>query len=103
MAIDFYLLDDRSHNNLIYQLEENDLLLIEDALISFKKLTGVIIDAYGRTTIYPDHVKLLLKLLEELEFDDKRNKEGCNSKIVSLKEFLKMLVKNGEGLLIIGD
>jgi hypothetical protein len=103
MAIDFYLLDDKSHRNLIFQLEENDLSIIEDALIKLQKLTGVVIDAYGKTTMYPDHVKLWLKLLEELELDNKRNKDGHYSRIMSLKEFLRMVSKNGEGLLIIGD
>lgn len=100
MAIEFYSLSEKGHKSLILQIEESDLLIVEDSLIGLQSLTGVNIDAYGKTKVHPEHVKLWLKLLESRI----STKQGNSEKVVEIIiKVIRNTVQQHLGLLIIGD
>jgi hypothetical protein len=69
-----------------------DFTLIETELNLFKRKTGIMIDQYGTTRLYFDHVKLLVELI-------KTNKKEINN----IKSILKLAVENEHSLLFEGD
>ena len=103
MAIDFFDLEDKNRSNLIFQIEEDDLLTVDETLIKLEKLTGVFVDAYGITKMHPDHVKLWFRLLEEFANNTSVSKSTHSKVINSILNFVKNSVRTNSGLLIIGD
>jgi len=61
MGLDIYLSSDKS--NLLATIDS--LNSIEKPLIEFEKKTGVVIDEYGKTNLYFDHIKLLNELINQ--------------------------------------
>jgi len=84
MGMDIYLSTDK--NNLIGTI--NSLSSIKKQLVEFEKKTGVIIDEYGKTNLYFDHIKLLNELINQ----------SNEWKIVFQKA-----IENNCGLIIEGD
>lgn len=88
--MDFYSLSDRLRKHKLFSISEKEFELLDDVWSQYKKLTGVYIDAYGTTRIYPEHVTLIKKLL--LNHSDK-----------AAKKLLSYLDKSNEGYLLLGD
>ncbi len=61
MGMDIYFSTDK--NNLVATIDS--LSSIEKPLVEFKKKTGVVIDEYGKTNLYFDHIKLLNELINQ--------------------------------------
>ncbi|MCP4054621.1 MAG: hypothetical protein GY739_16485 [Mesoflavibacter sp.] len=84
MGMDIYLSTDK--NNLIGSI--NSLISIQKQLLEFEKKTGVVIDEYGKTNLYLDHIKLLNEAI----------KQPNEWKVVFQKA-----IENNCGLIIEGD
>ena len=84
MGMDIYLSTDKG--NLIGTIDS--LNSIQKELFEFEKKTGILINEYGRTNLYFDHIKLLNELI---------NKSN-EWKIVFQKA-----IENNCGLIIEGD
>jgi len=78
--------------NLNYKKEHlgslDSLCSIEKELIIFKNKTGVVIDEYGTTRLYLDHVKILVSLI---------NADN------EWKKIFTKAIEEGHGLLVEGD
>lgn len=59
--MDIYLSTDK--NTIIGTI--NSLSSIKKQILEFEKKTGVVIDEYGKTHLYFDHIKLLIELISE--------------------------------------
>jgi hypothetical protein len=101
MAVQFYSLEDRLVKNILFELNEDDFEVMFKVLVDFKKLTGIYIDPYGTTKIYPDHIKLIISIFENYlnQLNTKKN-YVLKERLVKLSdEFRK--VKGG--LFVVGD
>jgi hypothetical protein len=63
MAIDVFAADDKTQQNLLYQIDSVLLNAIAPALAQLKSRTGVVIDPYATGRLYRDHYLLLAQLL----------------------------------------
>ncbi|CAN7171874.1 hypothetical protein LJR129_000290 [Acidovorax sp. LjRoot129] len=50
-------------------MKDSDIRLFEHAFEELQKKTGVFIDPYGKCKIYPDHLKIIQKALENSKSD----------------------------------
>lgn len=50
-------------------MKDSDIRLFEQAFEELQKKTGVFIDPYGKCKIYPDHLKIIQKALENSKSD----------------------------------
>lgn len=90
MAIEFYSLTDASRKQPLFSISHRDFDLLEDVWDQYQKLTGLSIDTYGTSRVYPGHVDLIKKLL--LVRSDK-----------AAKALLLSLDKSDAGFLVMGD
>ena len=63
MSLDFSYLSDKGGIFPKYTLVDRDSSLFEAAFSDLQEKTGVFIDPYGTTRIYPDHQRLLISFL----------------------------------------
>ena len=84
MGMDIYFSSDKT--KLVLTIDS--LKSIENELITFEKQTGIVIDEYGKTNLYLDHIKLLYKLI------DKPNE---------WKTIFEKAIETNSGLVIEGD
>ena len=82
MALDFYQIDNTKQ--LLFQIDDAGCAAFEPVLKEFKKMTGLYIDQYSSTRIYPDHVRLLMNLLDKAaNYNDIKNeKNDFNNKLL---------------------
>jgi hypothetical protein len=99
MAVDFHNLNYPGSTQAIFSLNDADLEYLKEVLAQYKKLTGVYIDPYGKTSVYQDHVQLIIKLLNEYI---NRNKLDEFLE-VRLNEILNQLLEVKNGLLALGE
>ena len=74
-------------------LSDKSVELLNDALFYLEKKTGIYIDPYGTTKVYPDHQKILINYLSN-------NKDN---EIKKLLAYLKEAVSQDEVILADGD
>ena len=74
-------------------LSDKSIELLNDALFYLEKKTGIYIDPYGTTKVYPDHQKILINYLSN-------NKDN---EIKKLLAYLKEAVSQDEVILADGD
>lgn len=91
--LDFSYLSDQKGCKPSLVLSDKKVQLLEQAFIYLKQKTGIMIDAYGRTRIYPNHQKILINLLQ------KHN----DSEIKKLVMLLKQAVSEDEVIIADGD
>ncbi|WP_295714951.1 hypothetical protein [Mucilaginibacter sp.] len=96
MALDCYHLVDVRHQYLLFQIDEQELVEIEEILIEFKRLTGIYIDPYGTTRIHQEFIELLLSKIN-------KSLDMVRDKNVSRVTLLDKLTGVKEGLFIVGD
>ncbi|MWP63131.1 hypothetical protein [Gilliamella sp. Pas-s25] len=63
--LDFSYLSDQNGSKPSVVLSDKKIQLLEQAFIDLKQKTGIIIDAYGRCRIYPNHQRILINLLQK--------------------------------------
>lgn len=101
MAIDFYGLSDVKLTNKLFSLSEIEFDLLESSLSKFEKKTGVLIDAYATTKLYPDHVKLIIEILNiEILLQEKSKNKDMKRLLDNIK---KKLLTTNDGLIIVGE
>jgi hypothetical protein len=86
-------LSDGKGNRPSFAIHYNEINLFEEAFLKLKQKTGVYVDHFGKTRIYPDHQKILINSL--LKRDERR--------IIEFIKFLETSCKDGEVLIADGD
>ena len=74
-------------------LSDKSVELLNDALFYLEKKTGIYIDPYGTTKVYPDHQKILINYLSN-------NKDN---EIKKLLAYFRKAVSQDEVILADGD
>lgn len=95
MGLDIYYISDRKRGNCLITLSRSDLVFLEKSIFSLKEKTGVYIDAYGTTKLYPDHGKILLSSINCLKVSNK-----------NIEDFLRIIqlsIEKDEILILEGD
>ena len=105
MAIDFYALESKDYTELLFQVEEAELLKIEEVLSEFEKITGIHIDPYGKTRLHYDFIILLIEMLEKFEQRNSSNKHKREATLEAKRFKDKLLSVSTEvrGIVAIGD
>ncbi|MDK1144024.1 hypothetical protein QMS75_15900 [Cronobacter sakazakii] len=68
--LDLSYLSDDIGNGPSLILNDRVIRKLEDSFLFLKEKTGVYVDPYGKTRIYPEHQKILIKYLESKNKDD---------------------------------
>ncbi|WP_336282325.1 hypothetical protein [Cronobacter dublinensis] len=68
--LDLSYFSDDSGNGPSLILNGRVVRKLEDAFLFLKEKTGVYVDPYGKTRIYPEHQKILIKYLKSKNKDD---------------------------------
>lgn len=76
------------------KLSTSDIHLLEKELFLLKEKTGIYIDPYGTTRLYPDHGKILLNAIEH-----RKNVKN----IISLMKIIQDFIEKDEVLIFEGD
>ncbi|BDR57662.1 hypothetical protein [Xylocopilactobacillus apicola] len=63
--LDFSYLSDTDGSKPSLALKDKTIQLLEDAFLDLKEKTGIYIDPYGKTRIYPAYQKILLDYLSD--------------------------------------
>jgi len=66
MALDFYYSSDKKLNSVLFSLDDIEFETLRPVVVQFRKLTGIVIDQYGKTRLHHVHVQLIIELIEEL-------------------------------------
>ncbi|MFQ1012472.1 hypothetical protein ACFX2U_06370 [Gilliamella apicola] len=74
-------------------LSDKSVKLLDDALFYLEEKTGIYIDPYGTTKVYPDHQKILIKYLSNNKDDE----------IKKLLAYFREAVSQDEIILADGD
>ena len=74
-------------------LSDKIVKLLDDALFYLEEKTGIYIDLYGTTKVYPDHQKILIKYLSNNKDDE----------IKKLLAYFREAVSQDEIILADGD
>ncbi|MEO3988798.1 hypothetical protein [Pseudocitrobacter cyperus] len=89
--LDFSYLSDSDGSKPSLILHDKTIRKLENPFFSLKEKTGVYIDPYGKTRIYPDHQKILINYL-------------VNIKDIDVINFINFLIKSSsENEIIIAD
>lgn len=91
--LDFSYLSDKRGDKPFLQLSDADVARVHDAFARLREKTGVYIDPYGRTRIYPEHQKILITLLSK----------DADGSVHLFIDFLKVASEADEVLLADGD
>ena len=91
MALDFCFSEENKKDE--FSIKDNELPLFEPSFYDLRDKTGIFIDPYGRTKIYPDHQKILVKFLEK----------NNNRRVADFITFLKKSIAHEALLLADGD
>lgn len=89
--LDFSYLSDNDGSKPSLILHDKEIRKLESSFSYLKEKTGIYIDPYGKTRIYPDHQKILINHLMNIKDTDVMN-------------FINFLIKaSSENEIIIAD
>ncbi|KOC91623.1 hypothetical protein [Winslowiella iniecta] len=91
--IDFSYLSDKTGVEPSFIIKDAELNIFEEAFIYLKEKTGIYIDPYSKTRVYPSHQGILIEYFNKSV--EKRAKEFV--------EYLKISQKKDEVLIADGD
>ncbi|PIT15212.1 hypothetical protein [Snodgrassella alvi] len=91
--LDFSYLSDTDGSKPSLTLDYKTTQLLNDAFLYLKEKTGIYIDPYGKTRIYPDHQRILINYLV-------KNKDNEIKKLVA---FLSEAISKDEVIIADGD
>lgn len=102
MAIDFYKISDRKHQEILFNIDDGLYSLLEPVLDAFTALTGIYLDPFADTRLTEANVKLIAGLLDKflqsgpvsLSLDDRNKVSGT---------IVEALRAAAEDLLAVGD
>ncbi|EHQ30122.1 hypothetical protein [Mucilaginibacter paludis] len=101
MAIDFYDLGDVHFAQLLFKIEHHDFDCLKDVWLGLKNATGIYIDQYGKTRIYPTQVKLIASLIKE--HLEKISSSDEKAKRPYFFDLYNKFVETEGGLIALGD
>lgn len=87
-----YLSDDQG-DKPSFMIHDRDFKFFEPAFLDLKQKTGVYIDPYGKTRVYPEHQRMLINFLTK----------DSEDKVVGFVCFLRGSAEEGEVLMADGD
>ncbi len=82
----------------LFTLDDSALISLEDAFNYLEKKTGVLIDKYGDSRIYCDHLRVIGSFLINAD-----KKKGTDRSISGFKKFLAVAIEERLDLLFVGD
>ncbi|WP_041411680.1 hypothetical protein [Serratia sp. FGI94] len=91
--LDLYYLSDSDGTKPSLILTDKVLRKIEASFLKLKNKTGVYIDPYGKTRVYPEHQKILIDDLSDFKDED----------VVSLVNYLIEARNDNEVIIADGD
>jgi hypothetical protein len=94
MSVEVYSSHDKNMKNCLVEISRSDFLLLEESICALKEKTGVYIDPYGDTKLYPDHGKILLSLMDS---------KKTNDNVRRLLNIIQESIDKDELLFFIGD
>lgn len=95
MAIDFY--DLLAPDKKLFEISQDDFNEIEFVFLHLREKTGVVIDPYGRSRIYRNHVELVISFMTEAI-----NGSNSNKRKILFETIAKFETAN-QGFLTEGD
>ncbi|UVK82387.1 hypothetical protein LOY46_23015 [Pseudomonas sichuanensis] len=87
-----YLSDDQG-DKPSFMIHDRGFKFFEPAFLDLKQKTGVYIDPYGKTRVYPEHQRILINFLTK----------DSEDKVVGFVCFLRVSAEEGEVLMADGD
>ena len=93
IMLNFTYLSDTDGSKPSLLLNDKSIKLLNDALFYLEKKTGIYIDPYGTTKVYPGHQKILINYLSN-------NKDN---EIKKLLAYLREAISQDEVILADGD
>ena len=91
--LNFSYLSDTDGSKPSLFLNDKSAELLNDAFLYLEKKTGIYIDPYGTTKVYPDHQKILINYLLDNE----------NNEIKKLLAYFREAISQDEVILADGD
>jgi hypothetical protein len=96
MALDFYDLEDIHFKHKLFEIGNNEFEDIKDVFKELEQISGINIDPYATTRIYPNHVQFIISCI------DKHNKKSTKRRKY-ISQILDKFLKVKGGLLVVGD
>lgn len=93
VILDISYLSDAQGRKPSFIIHDREFKLFESAFWALKQKTGVYIDPYGKTRVYPGHQKILVAFLRGVS----------DEKVVSFVSFLGASFEEDEVLIAYGD
>lgn len=91
--LDISYLSDEQGDRPCFIIHDREYKFFDSAFLDLKQKTGVYIDSYGKTRVYPEHQRILINFL-------RKNNED---KVVGFVSFLRVSAEEGEVLIADGD
>lgn len=91
--IDFSYLSDNDGSKPSLILHDKTIKKLETYFLLLKAKTGIYIDPYGKTRIYPDHQKILINCLVNIK----------DKEVINFVEFLTKAINENEVIIADGD
>ncbi|AYH04255.1 hypothetical protein [Pectobacterium parmentieri] len=91
--IDFSYLSDNDGSKPSLILHDKAIKKLETYFLLLKEKTGIYIDPYGKTRVYPDHQKILINFLVNIKDEE----------VINFVEFLTKAINENEVIIAEGD
>lgn len=91
--IDFSYLSDKDGSKPSLVLHDKAIKKLEGYFLLLKEKTGIYIDPYGKTRIYPDHQKILVNCLADIKDEE----------VIKFVKFLTKAINEDEVIISDGD
>jgi len=95
MGLDVYSSADKKMQHCLVSLSDYDICMLEEGISLLREKTGIYLDPYGTTKLYPDHGKILLNFII-------KNKKNTKN-IVDLLNVIQDHIMKNEILIFEGD
>lgn len=99
MSIHFYK-KGKVNTTSLFELTDETFEILEPSFNKFEKKTGIFIDPYGRTALYPDNLQLLCEMIRQ-DFPQASGKNNGSVELI-IKQFL-LLYQSNDMVEAIGD
>lgn len=97
--LDCYDLGDTRRESVLFSFRESALSVLAPALAGLERASGVELDPYGTTRLYPNQLETLLELIAACPIGD----PALEAEVGRLSGFLSERVRAGAGILIEGE
>jgi len=84
MGLDVYSSTDKKMQYCLVSLSDSDIRMLEEEISLLKEKTGIYVDPYGTTKLYPDHGKILLNFIVK----NKKNSKNINNLVNIIQDHI---------------